>query len=156
MNVLVTGSAGFIGFHISKRLLEERHDVIGYDNVNDYYDPGLKESRLEILNDFDRFTFYRNDLEDDSKVNEVIKNHHPQVVVHLAAQAGVRYSLVNPRAYINSNIIGFFNILEGCRWQDIDHLVYASSSSVYGLNEKIPFSTKFGRYISLIACMHCQ
>ncbi len=142
MNVLVTGSAGFIGFHTSKRLLEEGHDVIGYDNVNDYYDPKLKESRLEILSDFDRFTFYRNDLEDESKVNQVIKKHHPQIVVHLAAQAGVRYSLVNPQAYIDSNIVGFFNILEGSREYEIDHLVYASSSSVYGLNEKMPFSTE--------------
>ena len=140
--ILVTGAAGFIGFHLAKKLLEAGHDVIGYDNVNDYYDPSLKEARLAILNDCERFTFFRNDLSDEQTLAKLFDDHSPQLVVHLAAQAGVRYSLINPKAYMESNSIGFFNILEACRHHDVEHLIYASSSSVYGMNEKMPFSTR--------------
>ena len=140
--ILVTGAAGFIGFHLAKKLLEAGHDVIGYDNVNDYYDPDLKEARLTILNDYEKFIFSRNDLLDEQSLAQVFEDHNPQLVVHLAAQAGVRYSLINPKAYMESNSIGFFNILEACRYHNVEHLVYASSSSVYGLNEKMPFSTQ--------------
>ncbi len=140
--ILVTGAAGFIGFHLAKKLLEAGHDVIGYDNVNDYYDPSLKEARLAILNDCERFTFFRNDLSDEQTLAKLFDDHSPQLVVHLAAQAGVRYSLINPKAYMESNSMGFFNILEACRHHDVEHLIYASSSSVYGMNEKMPFSTR--------------
>ena len=140
--ILVTGAAGFIGFHLAKNLLETGYDVIGYDNVNDYYDPNLKEARLAILKDCGRFTFYRRDLIDEEALAKVFADHNPQLVVHLAAQAGVRYSLINPKAYMESNSMGFFNILEACRHLDVEHLVYASSSSVYGMNEKMPFSTR--------------
>jgi UDP-glucuronate 4-epimerase len=142
--ILVTGAAGFIGFHLAKTLLDAGRDVIGYDNVNDYYDPNLKEARLAILNDCEKFTFYRKDLMDEQALAKVFDDHNAQLVVHLAAQAGVRYSLVNPKAYMESNSIGFFNILEVCRHHDVEHLVYASSSSVYGMNEKMPFSTRDG------------
>ena len=140
--ILVTGAAGFIGFHLAQKLLDTGHDVIGYDNVNDYYDPNLKEARLAILKDCGKFTFYRKDLIDEEALAKVFADHNPQLVVHLAAQAGVRYSLINPKAYIESNLIGFFNILEACRQDNVEHLVYASSSSVYGMNEKMPFSTQ--------------
>jgi len=140
--VLVTGAAGFIGFHLAKKLLDDGRDVIGYDNVNDYYDPKLKEARLAILNDCEKFTFYRKDLMDEQALAKVFDDHNAQLVVHLAAQAGVRYSLINPKAYMESNSMGFFNILEACRHHDVEHLVYASSSSVYGMNEKMPFSTR--------------
>ena len=140
--ILVTGTAGFIGFHLAKKLLDDGRDVIGYDNVNDYYDPTLKKARLAILNDCEKFTFYRKDLMDEQALAKVFDDHNAQLVVHLAAQAGVRYSLINPKAYMESNSMGFFNILEACRHHDVEHLVYASSSSVYGLNEKMPFSTK--------------
>jgi len=140
--ILVTGAAGFIGFHLAKKLLDAGHDVLGYDNVNDYYDPKLKEARLAVLNDCGKFTFYRKDLMDEQALAKVFGDHNPRLVVHLAAQAGVRYSLINPKAYIESNSVGFFNILEACRHNDVEHLVYASSSSVYGLNEKMPFSTR--------------
>ena len=140
--ILVTGAAGFIGFHLAKKLLDAGHDLIGYDNVNDYYDPDLKEARLAILNDYKKFTFFRNDLSDEQTLAKLFDDHSPRLVVHLAAQAGVRYSLINPKAYIESNSVGFFNILEACRHNDVEHLVYASSSSVYGLNEKMPFSTR--------------
>jgi len=142
--ILVTGAAGFIGFHLAKKLLEAGHDVIGYDNVNDYYDPKLKKARLAILNDCEKFTFYRKDLMDEQALAKVFDDHNAQLVVHLAAQAGVRYSLINPKAYMESNSMGFFNILEACRHHDVEHLVYASSSSVYGMNEKMPFSTRDG------------
>ncbi len=142
--ILVTGAAGFIGFHLARELLERGQDVIGYDNVNDYYDPSLKEARLAILGDYDDFSFYRKDLLDEAALTHVFKNHSPQLIIHLAAQAGVRYSLENPKAYIGSNLTGFFNILEVCRHHQIEHLIYASSSSVYGMNEKMPFSTKHG------------
>ena len=140
--ILVTGAAGFIGFHLAKKLLDAGHDVLGYDNVNDYYDPKLKEARLAVLNDHEEFIFYRKDLMDEQALAKVFDDHNPRLVVHLAAQAGVRYSLINPKAYMESNAIGFFNILEACRHHDVEHLVYASSSSVYGMNEKMPFSTR--------------
>ena len=140
--ILVTGAAGFIGFHLAKKLLDDGRDVIGYDNVNDYYDPTLKKARLAILNDCEKFTFYRKDLMDEQALAKVFDDHNAQLVVHLAAQAGVRYSLINPKAYMESNSMGFFNILEACRHHDVEHLVYASSSSVYGLNEEMPFSTR--------------
>ena len=142
--ILVTGVAGFIGFHLAKKLLDSGQDVIGYDNVNDYYDPSLKEARLAILKDRGRFTFYRKDLMDEQALAKVFADHNPRLVVHLAAQAGVRYSLTNPKAYMKSNSIGFFNIVEVCRHHQVEHLIYASSSSVYGMNEKMPFSTRDG------------
>ncbi len=140
-NILVTGSAGFIGFHLSKRLLEEGKKIIGIDNLNDYYDVNLKKDRLTILQDYNGFKFVKANLEDKEAVDKVFKENDVDVVVNLAAQAGVRYSLVNPYAYIESNIMGFMNILEACRHNDIKHLVYASSSSVYGSNINMPFST---------------
>lgn len=139
-NILVTGSAGFIGAHLSRRLLAEGFQVIGLDNINDYYDPQLKEDRLAELTN-DKFTFVKTDLEDLETINETFKNHKPEIVINLAAQAGVRYSLKNPHAYINSNVVGFTNILEACRHNKVEHLIYASSSSVYGANESKPFST---------------
>lgn len=141
MKILVTGAAGFIGFHLSKRLLADGHDVIGYDNLNAYYDVNLKHSRLDILIGKNGFTFVKGDLEDKELLNSVFEENDPQYVVHLAAQAGVRYSLENPKAYVDSNIVGFLNILEACRNYDVKHLVFASSSSVYGGNTKLPFST---------------
>lgn len=140
MKIIVTGSAGFIGSHLSKRLLKEGHQVIGIDNVNDYYDPQLKEDRLKQL-EHGNFTFVRTNLEDLDTINETFEKYQPQIVINLAAQAGVRYSLENPHAYINSNIIGFMNILEACRHYKVEHLIYASSSSVYGANTSKPFST---------------
>jgi UDP-glucuronate 4-epimerase len=140
MRVVVTGSAGFIGSHLSKRLLNEGNHVIGLDNLNDYYDPQLKKDRLKRLT-HDNFTFIKTNLEDWDKINEIFENYKPQIVINLAAQAGVRYSLKNPHAYINSNVVGFTNILEACRHNKVEHLIYASSSSVYGANESKPFST---------------
>lgn len=140
VKILVTGSAGFIGFHLAKRLLDEDHEVTGYDSVNAYYDPILKESRLNILMQYGRFTFYRDQLENCEKLSQVFKKHRFDVVVNLAAQAGVRYSLENPQAYVSSNIQGFLNVLEECRYHQINHLIFASSSSVYGANKKVPFS----------------
>ncbi|HXZ68336.1 MAG TPA: NAD-dependent epimerase [Alphaproteobacteria bacterium] len=137
---LVTGTAGFIGYHLADRYLRERRKVIGLDCVNDYYDPKLKEDRLRQLAKYDGFVNHRVRLEDQRALDQVFDSIRPRVVVHLAAQAGVRYSLENPRAYIDSNIVGFINILEACRRHNIDHLVYASSSSVYGANTKLPFS----------------
>ena len=141
MNVLVTGSAGFIGFHLSRKLLEAGHTVTGVDNLNDYYDPALKLSRLDILNDFDAFTFIKADLKEKEAVDKVFAEKKPEYVVNLAAQAGVRYSMENPYAYVDSNLIGFMNILEACRNNPVKHLLYASSSSVYGGNKVAPFST---------------
>jgi len=138
--IFVTGAAGFIGFHVSKRLLERGEDVAGIDNLNEYYDPALKHARLNILSKDDRFEFVRADIADRAAMEELFARHKPQRVVHLAAQAGVRYSLTNPHAYTESNITGFLNILEGCRHHGVAHLVYASSSSVYGANTKQPFS----------------
>lgn len=153
--ILVTGSAGFIGFYLSKRLLEEIKGVkvIGFDSVNDYYDVSLKEWRLEQLSKYDNFTFIRGNLADKELVNKVFNDYKPSVVVNLAAQAGVRYSIDHPDVYMESNIIGFYNILEACRYNPVEHLVYASSSSVYGGNKKVPFSTddKVDNPISLYA-----
>lgn len=151
--ILITGAAGFIGYYLSKSLLGQGNEVIGFDNVNDYYDVRLKEARLEELNKFDGFKFIRANLADKEAVDKVFAEYKPQVVVNLAAQAGVRYSIENPQVYIESNIIGFFNILEACRNNPVEHLVYASSSSVYGANKKVPFSTddKVDNPVSLYA-----
>lgn len=135
----ITGAAGFIGFYLSKRLLEAGEEVIGLDNMNDYYEVSLKEERLRILKEMSGFTFIKGDLADKELIMDIFKNYQPDVVVNLAAQAGVRYSIDNPDAYIQSNLVGFFNILEGCRYYPVKHLVYASSSSVYGGNTKVPF-----------------
>ncbi|MFC5652886.1 NAD-dependent epimerase [Paenibacillus solisilvae] len=140
--ILVTGSAGFVGFHLALKLLGDGMEVVGIDNVNDYYDPLLKHSRLKLLKEYDKFTFYQNSLEDNEKIKEIFEQNEISVVVNLAAQAGVRYSITNPRAYVDSNLIGFVNILEACRHNQIEHLIYASSSSVYGANTQMPFSEK--------------
>lgn len=136
---LITGAAGFIGSFLSKRLLEEGCKVIGIDNINDYYDVNLKYARLEMLKPYDKFTFLKGDISDKDMIMDIFNEYKPNVVVSLAAQAGVRYSIENPDVYIQSNIIGFYNILEACRYNQVDHLVYASSSSVYGSNKKVPF-----------------
>lgn len=136
---LITGAAGFIGAFLSKRLLEQGCKVIGIDNINDYYDIRLKYVRLEKLDAFENFTFIKGDISDKDMIMKAFAEHKPNVVVNLAAQAGVRYSIDNPDVYIQSNIIGFFNILEACRTNPVKHLVYASSSSVYGSNKKVPF-----------------
>ena len=140
MKILVTGSAGFIGSAFTLRLLERGDEVVGIDNHNDYYDPALKEARLERYINHVNYTHIRGDLADRTLIEELFKTHKPNRVVNLAAQAGVRYSLENPLAYIDSNLVGFAHILEGCRHNGVEHLVYASSSSVYGSNTKIPFS----------------
>lgn len=137
--VLVTGAAGFIGFHLSQRLLAEGYDVTGVDNLNSYYDVDLKRSRLSALEEHPLFRFVEMDISDSAQVQEVFQAAKPQVVINLAAQAGVRYSLINPHAYSQSNLVGFTNILEGCREYSVSHLLYASSSSVYGGNTKVPF-----------------
>ncbi|MCX6882891.1 MAG: NAD-dependent epimerase, partial [Verrucomicrobia bacterium] len=140
MKILVTGAAGFIGFHVSKRLLDRGDEVIGLDNLNDYYDVRLKEARLAQLTPRTKFRFMKMELSDRVAMAEIFRTEQPQRVVHLAAQPGVRYSIQNPHAYIDSNLVGFINILEGCRHQEVQHLVYASSSSVYGANTTMPFS----------------
>ena len=142
MKILVTGAAGFIGFHVSKRLLESDYEVVGLDNINDYYDINLKKDRLKILKDYKRFVFYKNNLEDKEAVEQLFKKEEPEKVVHLAAQAGVRYSIQHPEVYVQSNIVGTFNILESCRHNAVKHLIYASSSSAYGLSTKYPFSVE--------------
>jgi UDP-glucuronate 4-epimerase len=138
---LITGAAGFIGFHLCQRLLQEGYTVIGIDNLNDYYDPALKRARLKELKQWKAFTFHQLDLADRQAVPNLFAQSSFDVVINLAAQAGVRYSLENPAAYIDSNLVGFANILEACRHHPVAHLVYASSSSVYGANSKMPFST---------------
>lgn len=138
--ILVTGGAGFIGFHLTKSLLEKGEHVIGIDNLNDYYEVSLKEARLAILKEYESFEFYKIDIADKAAVDELFAQHKPEIVVNLAAQAGVRYSIENPQAYIDSNLVGFFNILEACRHNPVKHLLYASSSSVYGNQQKTPFS----------------
>lgn len=140
MRILVTGAAGFIGYHVSTRLLDRGDEVIGVDNLNDYYDPKLKEGRLARLEGREGFRFYRNDIADAEAIRRIFAAELPERVVNLAAQAGVRYSLINPQAYIDANIQGFLNILEGCRHNGVEHLVFASSSSVYGANTAQPFS----------------
>ncbi|MFL0492893.1 GDP-mannose 4,6-dehydratase [Bacillus sp. 179-I 2A5 NHS] len=135
----ITGAAGFVGYFLSKRLLEQGCQVIGIDNINDYYDVNLKYARLEQLKPYEKFTFIKGDISDKDMITKIFEEYKPNIVVNLAAQAGVRYSIENPDVYIQSNIIGFYNILEACRHYPVDHLVYASSSSVYGANKKVPF-----------------
>lgn len=142
MKILVTGAAGFIGFHTSLKLLERGDELLGLDNLNDYYDPQLKIDRLKLLLESKNFKFEKLDIADQEEVAQYFNSEKPQTVIHLAAQAGVRYSIKNPYAYVNSNLVGFINILEGCRHNDVEHLVYASSSSVYGSNRILPFSVE--------------
>ena len=147
--VLITGAAGFIGFHTAKRLIKEGHEVIGIDNFNDYYDVNLKKSRIEIIEKSNKYLnkkwrFFKCDLLEKLKLSEIFVKYKPEYVINLAAQAGVRYSLDNPNEYINSNILGFMNLIECCRHSDIKHLIYASSSSVYGGNKNIPFKEDQG------------
>ncbi|APX92947.1 capsular biosynthesis protein CpsI [Halomonas sp. 1513] len=149
MKVLVTGNAGFIGFHVAKRLLERGDEVVGFDNVNDYYDVSLKEARLALLDETaartgSRYTFYREDLANRQAVEACFADHRFDRVIHLAAQAGVRYSLENPHSYVQSNLVGFTHIIEGCRHAQVPHLTYASTSSVYGANTTMPFSEQHG------------
>lgn len=155
MIYFITGVAGFIGSNLAKRILTEEKNVqvIGLDNMNEYYDIKIKEWRLAELNKFDNFKFIKGDLADKETVENIFKEYHPDIVVNLAAQAGVRYSITNPDAYIQSNLIGFYNILECCRHYPVEHLVYASSSSVYGSNKKVPYSTddKVDNPVSLYA-----
>ena len=154
MKILVTGASGFIGAFLCKRLLETTDkQIIGVDNNNDYYDVSLKEARLEMLKGFDKFTFIKGDISDKAFINKLFNEYKFDIIVNLAAQAGVRYSIDHPDVYINSNIIGFYNILEACRYHMPKHLVYASSSSVYGSNAKVPFSTddKVDNPVSLYA-----
>lgn len=139
-SILITGAAGFIGFHLTKKLCKLGFNVVGIDNINDYYDVGLKHARLNIIKADPNFTFYPIDITDRASLNKLFEQHRFQYVVNLAAQAGVRYSLVNPYAYLESNLHGFLNVLEACRHHPVEHLIYASSSSVYGANRKIPFS----------------
>ncbi len=139
---LITGGAGFIGFYLSKALLDAGAEVTGLDNLNDYYEVSLKEKRLSVLKEYPNYRFIKADLADKKAVFELFEEYRPQIVVNLAAQAGVRYSIDNPDAYIQSNIVGFFHILEACRKYPVEHLVFASSSSVYGGNKKVPFSTE--------------
>ena len=143
MKILVTGSNGFIGYHLCRRLLEEyNYSIIGIDNMNDYYDVNLKEYRLNNLNKYDNYTFIKGDISDKQFIDKLFKDNKFDIVINLAAQAGVRYSIENPDVYIKSNIIGFYNLLETLRHNKVDHFIYASSSSVYGGNTKIPFSTE--------------
>jgi UDP-glucuronate 4-epimerase len=144
VKLLVTGAAGFIGFHTAKRLLERGHDVVGLDNLNAYYDPRLKAARARILEQAPRFRFVRMDITDGAAMRRLFEREKFQRVVHLAAQAGVRYSIQNPHAYVHSNIAGFLEVLEGCRATAVEHLVYASTSSVYGANTRLPFSERQG------------
>ncbi len=144
MKILLTGAAGFIGYHVAKLLLERGDEVVGIDNLNDYYDVSLKQARLKELAAYPRFRFERVEIADAKELDAVFAAHEFERVVHLAAQAGVRYSLVNPMAYINGNIVGFTHILEQCRHRKVPHLVYASSSSVYGANTRMPFSVRQG------------
>ena len=153
--VFITGSSGFIGSNLAKRILTTEPDtkVIGLDNMNDYYDVCIKEARLAELQKFENYTFIKGNLADKSLINSIFEQYHPDIVVNLGAQAGVRYSITNPDAYIESNMIGFYNILEACRHYPVEHLVYASSSSVYGSNKKVPYSTddKVDNPVSLYA-----
>lgn len=139
-NILVTGSAGFVGFHLCQKLLANGETVIGVDNLNDYYDVNLKQARLEQLFPYDNFKFFQLDIANRDKIAELFATCKPELVINLAAQAGVRHSLTHPHTYVDSNLVGFTNVLEGCRHTGVKHLVYASSSSVYGANTKIPFA----------------
>ena len=138
--ILITGAAGFIGYHLAESLLKDNKMILGIDNLNNYYDVELKEQRLKRLKSFNNFTFKKIDIIDEKKLNNAFLSFSPSIVIHLAAQAGVRYSIENPKAFLDSNLIGFHNVIEQCRKCKINKLIYASSSSVYGLNEKIPFS----------------
>ena len=153
--VFITGSSGFIGSNLAKRILTTEPDtkVIGLDNMNDYYDVRIKEARLAELQKFENYIFIKGNLADKALINSIFEKYHPDIVVNLGAQAGVRYSITNPDAYIESNMIGFYNILEACRHYPVEHLVYASSSSVYGSNKKVPYSTddKVDNPVSLYA-----
>ncbi len=153
--VFITGSSGFIGSNLAKRILTTEPDteVIGLDNMNDYYDIRIKEARLAELQKFENYIFIKGSLADKALINSIFEQYHPNIVVNLGAQAGVRYSITNPDAYIESNMIGFYNILEACRHYPVEHLVYASSSSVYGFNKKVPYSTddKVDNPVSLYA-----
>ena len=153
--VFITGSSGFIGSNLAKRILTTEPDtkVVGLDNMNDYYDVRIKEARLAELQKFENYTFIKGNLADKALINSIFEQYHPDIVVNLGAQAGVRYSITNPDAYIESNMIGFYNILEACRHYSVEHLVYASSSSVYGSNKKVPYSTddKVDNPVSLYA-----
>ena len=153
--IFITGSSGFIGSNLAKRILTTEPDtkVIGLDNMNDYYDVRIKEARLAELQEFENYIFIKGNLADKALVNSICEQYHPDIVVNLGAQAGVRYSITNPDAYIESNMIGFYNILEACRHYPVEHLVYASSSSVYGSNKKVPYSTddKVDNPVSLYA-----
>ena len=153
--IFITGSSGFIGSNLAKRILTTEPDtkVIGLDNMNDYYDVRIKEARLAELQKFENYTFIKGNLADKTLINSIFEQYHPDIVVNLGAQAGVRYSITNPDAYIESNMLGFYNILEACRHYPVEHLVYASSSSVYGSNKKVPYSTddKVDNPVSLYA-----
>lgn len=153
--IFITGSSGFIGSNLAKRILTTEPDtkVIGLDNMNEYYDVRIKEARLAELQKFENYTFIKGNLADKALINSIFEQHHPDIVVNLGAQAGVRYSITNPDVYIESNMIGFYNILEACRHYPVEHLVYASSSSVYGSNKKVPYSTddKVDNPVSLYA-----
>ncbi len=155
MNILITGSSGFIGSNLAKRILATSPEtkVIGLDNMNHYYDVRIKEARLAELQEYENYTFIKGNLADKELINSIFEQYHPDVVVNLGAQAGVRYSITNPDAYMESNMIGFYNILEACRHYPVEHLVYASSSSVYGSNKKVPYSTddKVDNPVSLYA-----
>ena len=146
--ILITGVAGFIGFHLSNRMLSEGHKILGIDNLNNYYDVNLKKERLKLLKETskgsDLFKFIKCDLKDSKKLNDIFKKNKPKIVINLAAQAGVRYSIENPKSYIDSNLVGFGNILECCRAHEIEHLIFASSSSVYGGNKSLPFKEDDG------------
>jgi len=139
MKIILTGAAGFIGYHVAEKLIKEGHTVTGIDNLNDYYDVNLKKDRLQLLQKYTQFSFYQEDIADSNKITEIFEKVQPRRVIHLAAQAGVRYSITNPHAYGTSNLTGFLNILEACRKLKVEHLVYASSSSVYGANTSKPF-----------------
>lgn len=153
--IFITGSSGFIGYNLAKRILTAEPDttVVGLDNMNDYYDVRIKEARLAELQKFENYTFIKGNLADKALIDSIFEQYHPDIVVNLGAQAGVRYSITNPDAYIESNMIGFYNILEACRHYPVEHLVYASSSSVYGSNKKVPYSTddKVDNPVSLYA-----
>ena len=142
MKIILTGACGFIGYHVTRKLIKNNHEVIGIDNLNTYYDVKLKKKRLALLKKFNKFKFYKENIENYNSIEKIFKKHKPTIVVNLAAQAGVRYSLKNPKAYINTNILGFFNVLDISKKFKIKNFVYASSSSVYGANKNLPFSEK--------------